>query len=367
MLYSLIFTTAIILASTKAREEIEHHANRDDLYKFLNDFGSGTGRPTGDDIDNSTLDAIAYNLPQSAVDTLNAHCEKLIHHRNHLDAKEDNDAKIAKEHKRRMLKENSLNRRRMAVDTTCVNDLTVLCDPATPAYTTGSSYETLANVLRIPAINLLPTTVPTSEAIQSYTDANVYAVGLTIVHAANLLLDTFDEFCDAAANCAGSIPIIGDLIDCIGGLACATVAVIGNALISAAEYGLDYADFHDGVLLTTHMQTLFEDREHIIANQKSIVYEIGETEDQIGIWFDDLHDFVESEINGLEDLINTRFAELTQLNIDLFNLQNEWLNTQLNSIGVLLRTPSGQRPGWNGQNTTKILDDPNNLPIPEYV
>jgi hypothetical protein len=362
MLYSLICALSLICLSLGIHDQ---SGNKEDLARFLNKFGEGTGRPTANHIDNDTLTAVAGKLPQSAIDVLNNHCDRLIKHRNDLDEKEKKDATNPNVNQHTFV--SNENKRRMVVDTTCTTDLTVLCDPATPAYTTGGAYSDIAAILQIDPINLLPANVDSDIAIESYTDANVYAIGLTIVHAANLLLDSFNEFCDAAANCAGSIPIIGDLLDCIGGLACATVAVIGNALIAAAEYGLDYADFSDGVLLTTQMQTLFEDRQHIIANQKSIVYEIGELETQIGIWFDDLHDFVESEVNGLEDLINNRFDELTQLNIDLFNLQNEWLNIKLNSIGVLLRTPQGTRPGWNDQNLTNILEDPSLLNVPAYV
>jgi len=95
--------------------------------------------------------------------------------------------------------------------------------------------------------------------------------------------------------------------------------------------------------------------------------------DYVGVKFGDLTTLINDEFAALNSKLDNKFDELTALNIKLFNLQNEWLNVklndvffQLNTIDKLVRTQTGQRPGWNDQiGLDALFVEPTNVDVPQ--
>jgi len=181
-----------------------------------------------------------------------------------------------------------------------------------------------------------------------------------------------------------------------------TFAIIGESIKGIAEGGMKFIEFilkiteyHDGEIEYTKLSAIYKDRVTIVHNQNALKSILDTEFDQVNnniitqtrnmtVQFSELTNFIDqqfvdlstmltTEFNDMTYLINTRFDNLQELNINLFNLQNQWLNIklndvfdQLNSLEKLIKTPSGQRPGWNRQDLNDLFIEPIDIDIPQW-
>mmetsp|Transcript_3471 Transcript_3471/g.2967 ORF Transcript_3471/g.2967 Transcript_3471/m.2967 type:complete len:326 (+) Transcript_3471:94-1071(+) len=233
----------------------------------------------------------------------------------------------------------STNKPVITEDKSCIDDITVLCNPSQIGQTPGEYYLDLRDDLD--GDNIADLTFLANADEYQYTDGNVYSQLLSKLEVADNVGNGFS----VAAAAVSEIPILGSIFGAID--------AGSNTAREAFRKLLDKADLHDGVLISQQLSAIYNDRERIISNQKYLDNKITQL------------------FNAQNKWLENRFNEIEARMIELFNKQNEWneikyndLFDQLNTMDKLIRTPNGQRPGWNGQELNDLFIEPTVVDIP---
>jgi len=233
----------------------------------------------------------------------------------------------------------STNKPAVTDDESCIDDDTILCNPSAIASTPGEYYLDLRQDLD--GDNIADLTFLPDANEYGYTDGEKVAQLLNKLEIADNAGNAFDVVSEAVSD----VPILGTLFGAVN--------AGSNAAREAFRKLLDKADLHDGVLMSQQLGALYADRERIIANQKYLDNKITQLFEKQNLW------------------LENRFNEIEERMIELFDKQNEWndikyndLFDQLNTIDRLIRTPSGQRPGWNDQDMNGLFVEPTVVDIP---
>eukprot|EP01084_Bolivina_argentea_P201554 344514_1 len=173
--------------------------------------------------------------------------------------------------------QNTNRRTRRRLSDACAYDGLDWCSYSSPDYTDGDHYSNLLNQLNNP--DMSAHTILEDGSSASYTDGNAVTRVIDDVHIGQQVMAAAREVCDVASDCAYavvSMDITGGGITaaCTTQAACVLGVTIWTNLVEGTRLLLDKADHHDDVLITTQLNTIFEDRKRIIANQKHLVKEI---------------------------------------------------------------------------------------------
>lgn len=169
--------------------------------------------------------------------------------------------------------------------------------------------------------------------IKCYSKTNI-AAQLQLIHYIIVIVDNaVDKVCE----------ILPELAD----IPCWVITLVTSNIQIISEARLTSIDFHDAAVANSQRQSLFEDRERVIGNQK--VLETLNKDNQ-----NDMTTFVNLQFLTLTAHLNNQLAANDAKNQERFESLFSWVDKKfddifdnMDTIVKLVQTPNGKRPNWN--------------------